>query len=124
MVSFYRMQPLKPQTGTEIIIINPMYAKILGACALTVTAATTPKVTRKPSVMKVADFARPVEGKPSLNKPDARKIKPINIVKSETACIPSTKVFAMPASEIPTPTIPIEVRPIPGVSKSQSDMCS
>jgi hypothetical protein len=29
----------------------------------------------------------------------------------------------MPASESPTPTIPIEVRPIPGVSKSQSVMC-
>jgi hypothetical protein len=100
-----------------------MYAKILGICALTVTAAATPKVTRKPSVMKVADFARPVDGKPSLNKPDARKIMPINIVKSETACIPSINVFAMPASESPTPTIPIEVRPIPGVSKSQSVMC-
>jgi hypothetical protein len=72
--------------------------------------------------MKVADFARPVEGKPSLNKPAARKIIPMNMVKSETACIPSTKVLAIPASEIPTPTMPIEVSPIPGVSKSQSVM--
>ena len=98
--------------------------RYLELARLLLQQAATPKVTRKPSVMKVADFARPVEGKPSLNKPDARKIMPINIVKSETACIPSTKVLAMPASEIPTPTIPIEVRPIPGVSKSQSDMCS
>ena len=85
-------------------------------------AAASPKATSKPRVMKVADFALLVEGKPSLNKPDASKIMPINIVSRETACIPSKKVFAMPASEIPTPTIPIEVRPIPGVSRSQSVM--
>jgi hypothetical protein len=72
--------------------------------------------------MNVADFALPVDGKPSLNKPDTSKIIPKNIVNNDTACIPSKKVLAIPASEIPTPTIPIEVRPIPGVSRSQSVM--
>jgi hypothetical protein len=87
---------------------------------LPVTAAVKPKVTRKPSVINVADFALPEVGKPSLNKPEARKIIPINIVNNETACIPSRNVFAIPESEIPTPTIPIEVSPIPGLNKSQS----
>jgi hypothetical protein len=45
---------------------------------------------------------------------------PINIVSNETACIPSRNVLAIPEREIPTPTIPIEVSPIPGVNKSQS----
>jgi hypothetical protein len=30
------------------------------------------------------------------------------------------KVLAIPESEIPTPTIPMEVSPIPGVKRSQS----
>jgi hypothetical protein len=30
--------------------------------------------------------------------------------------------LAIPAREIPTPTMPIEVRPIPGVRRSQSVM--
>jgi hypothetical protein len=30
--------------------------------------------------------------------------------------------LAMPEREIPTPTIPMEVRPIPGVKRSQSVM--
>src|SRR2546425_11051437 len=95
---------------------------MLGTCPLTVTAAAKPKVTRNPSVIKVADLARPVDGKPSLKRPEARKIMPISIVKSETACIPSIKVLATPAREIPTPTMPIEVRPIQGVRRSQSVM--
>jgi hypothetical protein len=41
-------------------------------------------------------------------------------VSNETACIPSMKVLAIPESEIPTPTIPMEVSPIPGVKRSQS----
>jgi hypothetical protein len=85
-----------------------------------VTAAATPKVTRNPRVINVADFALPDVGKPSLKSPEARNIIPINIVRSETACIPSMKVFAIPESEIPTPTMPMEVRPIPGVRRSQS----
>jgi hypothetical protein len=93
---------------------------MLGTCVLTVTAAAKPKVTRNPRVINVADFALPELGKPSLNSPDARKIIPINIVKSDTACIPSIKVLAIPEREIPTPTIPIEVRPMPGVIRSQS----
>ena len=94
--------------------------KYLALQHLPLQAAATPKVTKKPRVMKVADLALPVEGNPSLNKPDARRIMPMNIVSRETACIPSKKVLAIPASEMPTPTIPIEVRPIPGVSRSQS----
>src|ERR1051325_10980035 len=105
-----------------MIIINPMYANILGTCALTVTAAATPKVTRKPRVMNVADFALPELGKPSLKSPEAMNIMPINIVRSETACMPSMKVLATPASAMPTPVIPIDVRPMPGVSRSQSVM--
>jgi hypothetical protein len=77
-------------------------------------------VTKNPNVIKVADLALPEVGNPSLKRPDARKIIPISMVKRETACIPSTKVFAIPASEIPTPTIPIDVKPIPGVRRSQS----
>src|ERR687889_1306252 len=102
------------------ISIRPMYAKMLGTCVLTVTAAAKPKVTRKPSVINVADLALPEVGKPSLRRPDARKIMPMNMVKRVTACIPSMNVFAMPEREIPTPTMPIEVRPIPGVKRSQS----
>jgi hypothetical protein len=97
-----------------------MYTKMLGACELTVTAAAKPKVTRKPKVIKVADLAFPLEGNPSLNKPDARKIIPMKRVSSPTACIPSMKVCAIPDREIPTVTIPSEERPIPGVSRSQS----
>ncbi len=67
-------------------------------------------------------MARPEDGKPSLNRPDARNIMPINMVRSETACMPSMKVLAMPERETTTPTMPIEVRPIPGVKRSQSDM--
>jgi hypothetical protein len=70
----------------------------------------------------VADFAFPLEGNPSLNKPDARKIIPINSVSRPTACIPSINVFAIPDNETPTVTIPSEERPIPGVSRSQSVM--
>ena len=44
--------------GIEIINISPMYAKMLGTCVLTVTAAAVPNVNRKPKVMNVADFAR------------------------------------------------------------------
>jgi hypothetical protein len=77
-------------------------------------------VTKNPNVIKVADLALPEVGNPSLKRPDARKIIPISMVKRETACIPSTKVLAIPASEIPTPTIPIDVKPIPGVRRSQS----
>jgi hypothetical protein len=110
----------RTEAGIPIINIKPMYAKMLGTCALTVTAAATPKVTRNPRVMKVADFARPVDGKPSLNRPDARKIMPMNIVRRETACIPSMNVLAIPDRDMPTPTIPIEVRPMPGVRRSQS----
>jgi hypothetical protein len=104
----------------EIISIRPMYAYMLGTCVLTVTAAAEPNVTRNPSVINVADLALPDVGKPSLNRPEARKIMPMNMVKSETACIPSMKVLAIPEREIPTPTMPIEVRPIPGVIRSQS----
>jgi hypothetical protein len=95
---------------------------MLGACVLTVIAAAKPKVTRNPKVIKVADLALPLEGNPSLNRPDARKIIPINRVSRPTACIPSMKVFAIPDNEIPTVTIPREERPIPGVSRSQSVM--
>jgi hypothetical protein len=108
--------------GIEIMSIRPMYAKMLGTCVLTVTAAAKPKVTRKPSVIKVADLALPEVGKPSLKRPEARKIIPMNMVKSVTACMPSMKVLAIPEREIPTPTMPIEVRPIPGVIRSQSVM--
>jgi hypothetical protein len=87
---------------------------------LTVTAAANPKVTRNPSVIKVADLALADDGKPSLNKPDARKIIPIYMVNKDTACIPFMNVAAMPERAIPTPTIPIEVRPIPGIRRSQS----
>jgi hypothetical protein len=100
--------------------IRPMYAKMLGTCVLTVTAAAKPKVTRNPRVINVADLALPEVGKPSLRRPDARKIMPMNMVRRVTACIPSMNVLAMPEREIPTPTIPIEVRPIPGVIRSQS----
>src|ERR1044072_8197817 len=93
---------------------------MLGTCTLTVTAAATPNDTSKPRVMTMPDFALPDDGKPSLNRPEARNIMPINMVKRETACIPSMKVLAIPEREIPTPTIPIEVRPIPGVRRSQS----
>jgi hypothetical protein len=87
---------------------------------LTVIAAAKPKVTRKPKVMNVADFALPLEGNPSLNNPEARKIIPINSVNRPTACIPSMNVFAIPDNDTPTVTIPSEERPIPGVSRSQS----
>jgi hypothetical protein len=106
--------------GIAISNIKPIYAKIVGVCVAVVTAAVNPKVTKRPSVIKVADFALFEVGKPSLNKPDATKIMPINIVSNETACIPSRNVLAIPEREIPTPTIPIEVSPIPGVNKSQS----
>lgn len=96
--------------------------KILGAWVLTVIVVAKPNVTRNPRVIKVADLALPLDGKPSLNKPDARKIIPINRVSRPTACIPSMKVFAIPDREIPTVTIPSEERPIPGVSRSQSVM--
>ena len=85
-----------------------------------VIAPANPNVTRNPRVMNVADFAFPDEGKPSLNNPETRRINPMYKVSSETACIPSMKVLAMPESEIPTPTIPMEVSPIPGVKRSQS----
>ena len=85
-------------------------------------AAAKPKVTRKPNVMNVADFALPDVGNPSLKIPDARNINPMNIVSRLTACIPSINVCAIPESEIPTPTIPIHVSPIPGVIRSQSDI--
>jgi hypothetical protein len=68
----------------------------------------------------VADLALGLDGKPSLNRPCTKKINPINIAKSVTACIPSRKVAAIPARESPTPAIPRAVRPIPGSSKSQS----
>jgi hypothetical protein len=99
-----------------------MYANIVGTWVLTVTAAATPNVTKKPRVINVADFALPDEGKPSLNNPEARKIIPINMVRRVTACIPSTKVLAIPESDKPTPVMPIDVRPIPGVNRSQSVM--
>ena len=95
---------------------------MLGTRALTVMAAAMPNVTRKPRTIKVADLARGLEGKPSLNRPCTKKISPINIAKSDTACIPSRKVAAIPARESPTPAIPKAVRPIPGISKSQSVM--
>jgi len=95
---------------------------MLGTRALTVMAAAMPNVTRKPRTIKVADLALGLEGKPSLNRPCTKKINPINIAKSDTACIPSRKVAAIPARESPTPAIPKAVRPIPGISKSQSVM--
>jgi hypothetical protein len=85
-----------------------------------VIAPANPNVTRNPSVMNVADFAFPDEGNPSLNNPETSRIIPMYKVSSETACIPSMKVLAIPESEIPTPTIPMEVSPIPGVKRSQS----
>jgi hypothetical protein len=72
--------------------------------------------------MNVADLALPDVGNPSLNIPAVRNINPMNIVRRLTACIPSTNVCAIPESEIPTPTIPITVSPIPGVKRSQSDI--
>ena len=85
-----------------------------------VIAAAKPKVTRKPKVIKLADFAFGPVGKPSLNKPCTKKISPKNMARKDTACIPSKKVAAIPARERATPAIPKEVRPIPGSSKSQS----
>ena len=108
--------------GIEIINISPIYAKMLGILVPEVMAAANPKVTKKPKVMKVADFALPEVGNPSLKIPAAKKIKPINMVRRLTACIPSINVCAIPESEIPTPTIPIDVSPIPGVIRSQSDI--
>ena len=95
---------------------------MLGTDVLTVTAAAIPKVTRNPNVMNVADLALGLLGNPSLKIPADKNMRPIKSVNNDTACIPSINVFAMPAREIPTPTIPIEVRPIPGVSRSQSLM--
>ena len=93
---------------------------MLGTVVLIVTAAAMPNVTRNPNVINVADLALGLLGNPSLNIPAERKIKPIKSVSKDTACIPSINVLAIPAREIPTPTIPIEVRPMPGVSRSQS----
>jgi hypothetical protein len=72
--------------------------------------------------MNVADLAFPDVGNPSLKIPAAKNINPINMVRMLTACIPSVNVCAIPESEIPTPTIPIHVSPIPGVIRSQSDI--
>ena len=108
--------------GIDIMSISPIYAVILGIRVLTVMAAERPKVTRKPKVMNVADLAFPEVGNPSLKIPAAKNINPINIVRILTACIPSVNVWAIPESEIPTPTIPKDVSPIPGVIRSQSDI--
>lgn len=64
---------------------------MLGTRILTDIAAM-PNVTRKPRIIKVADLALGLDGKPSLNRPCTKKINPINIAKSVTACIPSRKV--------------------------------
>lgn len=108
------------ESGRKIIVINEIYTNMLGICALTDIAAANPKVTRKPRVIRLADFALGPVGKPSLNKPCTKKISPINMAKNDTACIPSKKVAAIPANESATPAIPNDVRPIPGSSKSQS----
>jgi hypothetical protein len=108
--------------GIDMMSIIPMYAVILGIRVLTVMAAARPNVTRNPKVINVADFAFPEVGNPSLKIPAARNINPINMVSILTACIPSVKVWAIPESEIPTPTIPMDVSPIPGVIRSQSDI--
>ena len=42
---------------------------MLGTAVLTVTAAATPKVTRNPSVIKVADLDLELLGNPSLKIP-------------------------------------------------------
>jgi hypothetical protein len=105
-----------------MISINPIYAVILGVRVLTDMAAARPKVTRKPKVINVADLALAEVGNPSLKIPAARNINPINMVRILTACIPSVNVWAIPESDIPTPTIPNDVRPIPGVIRSQSDI--
>jgi hypothetical protein len=57
-----------------------------------------------------------------LRTPAERKIIPIKKVNNDTACIPSINVLAIPERDIITPTIPRDVRPIPGVKRSQSDI--
>ena len=75
-----------------------------------------------PNVINDPNLAFLDEGNPSLKMPGAKKIIPIKSVSKETACIPSINVFAIPDRETKTPTIPIEVNPMPGVNKSQSAM--
>jgi len=75
-----------------------------------------------PKVIKDPNFALREEGNPSLKIPGVKKTIPIKSVSRETACIPSRNVFAIPERETNTPTIPIDVNPMPGVNKSQSAM--
>ena len=96
--------------------------KIDGTLLLTCTAPIIPEVINKISIIPAAVFAFFDVGKPSLNNPAVKKIKPKNIHKMETACIPSIKVFEIPDKETITPTAPTVVNPAPGISKSQSVM--
>jgi hypothetical protein len=73
-------------------------------------------------IIPAAVFAFFEVGNPSLNNPAVKKIKPKNIHKMDTACIPSIKVFAIPDKATVTPTAPTVVNPAPGISKSQSVM--
>ncbi len=70
----------------------------------------------------MAVFAFFDRGNPSLNNPPVNIINPKNMHKIETACIPSIKVLAIPDNAMATPTAPTDVKPAPGMSKSQSVM--
>jgi hypothetical protein len=94
----------------------------VGVCPLAKIAATNPIIINTPNVINDPNLAFLEEGNPSLKMPGAKKTMPIKSVSKETACIPSRNVFAIPDKETNTPTIPIEVNPMPGVNKSQSAM--
>jgi hypothetical protein len=68
----------------------------------------------------VAALASLLLGNPPLSIPAASSIMPKSITTALIACIPSSKVFAIPESEIATPKSPSIVNPKPGTRNSQS----
>ena len=93
---------------------------IEGTLLLTCTAPMIPAVMNRINIIATAAFDFFEVGKPSLNSPALKKINPKNSNKTETACIPSIKVLAIPERATATPMAPIAVKPTPGMSKSQS----
>ena len=70
-------------------------------------------------ITNVVALALLVVETPPSKIPADKKIKPKNIVRPVSACIPSTNVCAIPEYAMKTPAIPIAVRPIPGIIRSQ-----
>jgi hypothetical protein len=99
-----------------------IYENIEGTLVLAYKAPIIPAVMNSINITATAVFDFFEVGKPSLKSPAVKKINPKNISKSETDCIPSIKVLAIPDRDTATPMAPTAVNPAPGMSKSQSVM--